>query len=571
MTIRPDVPPGATERERDDRTRRTIELLVGAERADLTLTHFSEGRVEVHVAKPTAEMPNGVLAVIATLNMLSRFVGRVELLVAGRRGGTIEAALDLELRRLRGIDTRPGRDVLLSWVEPGVDVGSQEQAAARVWIGEPGDWSFVPDNGDRDVSITFDGWACELKRGAPVNAVQPSSVPFGALSAACFAVAEVFKTLIAASVPDAERAAFRRRFTHAWRFSAWSMERLTNDLTVVYGAGPQAVRPLVLDAVLQVGAGAVGNATALAFSEMSTLAGHLRVLDLKPVDEKNLNRCFYFTEEHLGRPKVEVLEESASRTGLRVRGLNEAFRADHASTSAIVLSTVDNNEARHRMQEALPVALVEGATGGSTIAVAVHSAGNGRSCLVCRHPDPELGASRREPLSVSAAAQATGLTEEEITSGQVGGDVAITDDIIARVAARSPEAAAVLRHARDAGQDLCGALGDLRSLLGTVTGPREASVPFVSNFAGVLAAAEVVKLLVRDAGDENVPVLDNVLQLDLARDYSRHDRLAFLEPPRADCALCQARGDLVAQVRATRAALGLDRPTPLAETTPTSP
>lgn len=557
MRRRPDVAASATERARDDRTRRTLELLVGAERADLTLTHFLAGRVEVHVAESTAEMPNGFLGVIATLNMLSRFVGKVELRIAGRRGGAIEARLELELTRLRRIDSRPGREVLLSWVEHGVTESLREQAVVRVWIGEPAEpRSFLGDS-DNDVSIKFDAWTCELKRGAPVDAPQSSSVPFGALSAACFAVSEVFKTLIAASVPDAERAGFRRRFTHAWRFSAWSMERLGSQLTAVDGVGPQTVRPLVLDAVLQVGAGAVGNATALAFSGMSTLAGNLGVVDFKPVDEKNLNRCFYFTEEHLGRPKVEVLEESASRPGLLVRGLNEGFRADHASASAVVLSTVDNNEARHRMQESLPATLVEGATGGTTVAVAVHSAGNGRSCLACRHPDPELGATRREPLSVSAAAQATGLTEEEITSGQVRGDVAITDEIIARVAARSPEAAAVLQRAREAGQDLCGALGDIRSLLGTVTGPREASVPFVSNLAGVLAAAEVVKVLMRNAGDQNVPMLDNVLQLDLARDYSRHDRLSFVEPPRSDCGLCQARAELVAHVRAKRAARGL--------------
>ena len=412
---------------RDDRTRRTLELLVGSERADLTLTHFSAGRVEVYVTETTLHMPNGFLAVTATLNMLSRFVGTVELLVAGRRSGTVGAALDLELARLRRIDTRPGRNVLLSWVEHGVAAASREPAAASVWIGKSGSASALPGHCDRDISVAFDGWTCELKRGALVGTVRASSVPFGALSAACFAVAEVFKTLVAASVPEAERAALRRRFTHAWRFSSWAMERLTDAPTPVPDAAPQAVESRALDAVLQVGAGAVGNAATLAFASMSMLSGDLRVLDQKRVDEKNLNRCFYFTEAHLGQLKVQVLAESASRPDLRVHALNNGFRGEHASASEIVLSTVDNNEARHRMQEGLPPVLVEGATGGTTISVSVHSAGNGRSCLVCRHPDPELGVSRREPLSVSAAAQATGLTEEEIMSGQVGGDVSITD------------------------------------------------------------------------------------------------------------------------------------------------
>jgi hypothetical protein len=81
-----------------------------------------------------------------------------------------------------------------------------------------------------------------------------------------------------------------------------------------------------------------------------------------------------------------------------------------------------------------------------------------------------------------------------------------------------------------------------------VRGPREASIPFVSNLAGVLAAAEVIKLLLRAAGVLHVSVLDNVLEIDLARNYGRHERLAFLEPPRSDCALCQERADVVAHV-----------------------
>src|SRR5262249_42595619 len=155
--------------------------------------------------------------------------------------------------------------------------------------------------------------------------------------------------------------------------------------------------------------------------------------------------------------------------------------------------------------------------------------------LVCRHPDRDIGLTRRVALSVEDAAAITGLTEAEVASGQVGGGTTITDEVIARVSMRSPNAAATLRRARADGQDLCGALGDLRAQLGTIRGPSEVSVPFVSNLGGVLAAAEVVKLLLRAAGHPDIPVLDNVFQVDLARDYSRHDHLAYREPPRADC------------------------------------
>ncbi len=532
--------PGA----RDDRTRRALELVIGAERADISLTHFAAGRVAVCVAAQTLEAANGMLAVTTTLNMLGRFIGVVELHVIGATTPAVDAALDAALAWLRRIDTRAGRSMRRA------AAGTVEEAmvGARIWIGDAArvPTGAAPLNPEIDVYVTFDAWTCALRRGAPAGAVVASGVPFGALAAACFAVAEVFKTLVTTLVPDEQVDTFRRRFVHDWRFSTWTMERLGDDVSSSARPAPEALPPLSLDGVLQVGAGAVGNATALSFTSMQALGGELAVLDLKSVDVKNLNRCFYFSEDDVDAPKVDVLERAATRVGLRVRGRNHGFDAGTAREASIILSTVDNNEVRHRMQEALPDALVEGATGGTTVAVGVHRPGNGRSCLVCRHPDPELGVTRRVPLSLTATATATGLTEAELATGRVAGETAITEEVIGRVTARSAEAGAALRRARDEGQDLCGALGDLRGQLGTVRGPRDASIPFVSNLAGVLAAAEVVKLLLRAAGVHDVPVLENVLEIDLTRNYSRHERLAFFEPPRSDCALCQARSEAVA-------------------------
>lgn len=535
---------------RDDRTRRALELVVGAERADVSLTHFAASRVEVCVGARSLETANGMLATTAMLNMLGRFVGTVELRVVGTTTSAVDAALDDTFERLRRIDTRVGRSVRR--VDAGV--AGEGEVGGRIWIG---DVRSAPAGGssceaEMDVHVAFDAWTCALRRGAAAGAVVAATVPFGALIAACFAVAEVFKTLVASSVPESEVESFRRRFVHDWHFSAWTMERFGQGISVTPRTAPEVLPPLAVDGVLQVGAGAVGNATALAFASAAAVVGELAVLDLKCVDVKNLNRCFFFTEDDIDAPKVEALERAAARPDWRVRGRHQLFDAAAADGRSIILSTVDNNEVRHRMQEALPDVLIEGATGGTTVAVGVHTPGNGRSCLVCRHPDPEIGVTRRVPLSLADAAAATGLTEAELASGRVGGETVITDEVIERVAARSADAAAALKRAREDGQDLCGALGDLRAQLGTVRGPREASIPFVSNLAGVLAAAEVIKLLLRAGGVPDVPVLDNVLEIDLARNYGRHARLAFLEPPRSDCAVCQERADHVAQVYGNR-------------------
>jgi molybdopterin/thiamine biosynthesis adenylyltransferase len=464
--------------------------------------------------------------------------------------------LEWALSRIRRIDSREGRSATL------VELGESGQPAAapgrvpdvRVFVGqvESPILDSVAASG-ADIHLAFDAWTCALKRGATAGRADASAVPFGALAGACFAVAEVFKTLVASAVSTEEAASFRRRFTHEWRFSAWTMERVIDNLSP---AGPPDALPrLEIDSVLQVGAGAVGNASALAFISTQSLAGILAILDPKAVDIKNLNRCYFFTEDDVGSPKVVVVEREARGGAISILGEQVDFDAGRTRKARIILSTVDNNSARHRIQEALPAVVVEGATGGTAMAVGVHTPGNGRSCLVCRHPDPAVGTTRLEPLSLSAAATLTGLSEEEIAAGRIDGSVNVTDELINRVAQLSVPAAESLRRSRNSGHDLCGALGDLRATLGTIVGPNEAAIPFVSNLAGVLAAAEAIKHLLRASGMDNVPMLDNVIAMDLARDYGRHTRLSFCEPPRSDCSLCQARADIVADVLSRRALL----------------
>ncbi|WP_310571220.1 ThiF family adenylyltransferase [Gemmatimonas sp.] len=529
---------------RDDRTRRALALVVGEARAALAMTHFAEAQVVVHIRASTLRTANGFVAVHATLNMLFRFVARVEACVDGDLSTTDAEALDAAIERLRRVDTRADRS--LRRVAP--LTAHERVTAARVWIGEAG---IGRGHSRDDVHVAFTGWTCALRRSTHAGNVRASATPFGALAAACFATAEVFKSLVASSLPPDEAERFRERYVHAWDFSAWHMNPVT-AAAASEELGDDFGLSLPMDQVLQVGAGAVGNASALAFASTEMVTGTLSILDPKRVDVRNLNRCFFFTEQDVGVPKTEVLDRAVPRAGLEVRGRCEEFQVGSHYPAAVFLSTVDNNQVRHRMQEALPDVLVQGSTGGTAVAISVHTPGNGRSCLVCRHASPEVGLTQRVPLSLEEASALTGLSEAEITAGVVGGEAVISDALIALVTAVSPPAGALLERAREAGHDLCGALGDLRGALGPVRGPQEASVPFVSNLAGVLAAAEVVKSLLRASGVSDVPVLDNVLVIDLAHNYARHAHLAFCEPPRGDCTLCQQRGDAVSEVYARR-------------------
>ena len=517
--------------ERDDRTVRVLAELVGPERAGLAYTHFVGAEVRLSSTVETLGSPNGYVAFMAAANMLTRFVGSVRLAVIGRCPPALGAMLETDLERLRRIDTRQGKVLALGFAP-----GESPDIALHIGNSEQ---DLGPAAGLR-VQVSFDGWSLSVGSGVRACApVRPSCVPFGAIAGACFGVAEVFKHVLTRVAPDVQaRRTLTSRLVEAYSYSTWTADRVP--------APPSAwdarawEDELDVAALLQVGAGAVGNASLYVLSSARSLHGVVTVLDEKLVDQKNLNRCLLFLEEDVGQAKVDVVRDKATRAGLIVTAKREAFAPQPDAGSSIVLSTVDNNAVRHLMQESLPRFLVQGSTSGTSVAVSVHSAVDGLSCLVCRHPDPTGGLPRIRALTVAETAARLGVDERVVASGEFEDGQVITDELIARVRIRDAQAAVFLEAARDSGKDLCGTLGEFRRQYGLLEAPQEPSVPFVSVFAGLQAAAEVVKLRLRDRGID-APVLQNVLEIDLARDYTRHARLSYDQERLSDCPLCVQR------------------------------
>jgi molybdopterin/thiamine biosynthesis adenylyltransferase len=521
-----------TRTNRDDRTIRVIRHLTGGQNHDVTFTHFMGASVHLSATSETLAGENGFLAFAVAANMLVRFIGNLALVVFGRLEGELVARLDWLLADLKSIDSRPAKVVTLhsglpaSEPEAWLHIGETPQDVAH-WDG-------------RAVLVGFDSWTCTLRRGRLGSPAVDSTVPFGALASACFGVAEIFKTVLTAAVPnDGTRSALQGRSVKAFQYSVWHAER--SDFAAGAAKAPDDLGSIPLSGLLQVGAGAVGNATILALGSTRALVGAVRIVDLKVVDEKNLNRCLFFREEDLARPKVEVLVTRGSRPDFQIDGRTELCSSDALRGMWLILSTVDNNDVRHAVQEQLPQYIVQGSTSATSVAVSVHTAADRLSCLVCRHPDRELGTARRIPLPIQDMAARIGVAEEVIQRSEFLGSREITCDFIAAVSQSDAEAAEYFAQEARAGHDLCGAIGDLRARYGTTTVPEEASIPFASVFAGVQAAAEVVKLVLRRNGAKDIPVLRNVLQIDFGFDYSRHESLAFPEPRRDDCQLCAQR------------------------------
>jgi ThiF family len=533
----------ASQRRRDDRTERVIQGLVGDRLAPLAHSHFRNATVRVSATPATLSMPNGYLAFATAANMITRFVWSLELVVP-KATGDVEAALEHLLTELRSIDSREGKRIAC------VHTGSlgENPAIVQLHLGEGS-----PDLGGEAhevIWVSFDSWGLSLSRGRQSGTTIGSVIPFGGLAAACFGVAEVFKSiLVQAAEGEALGSTFRGRLVKEYEFSTWYAEGARGAEQYLRATQPPPALPaLSVGGLLQVGAGAVGNGSVLAFSALEGLVGVLPLFDSKTVDVKNLNRCLYFREADVGCPKVEVVSARASRRDLRIDGRNELFRPGMGGGAWLYVSTVDNNDVRHVMQEALPKYVVQGATSSTNVAVSVHTGVDGASCLICRHPERAHGLIRQVPLSIDEAATRIGMPAEVVLSSQFHGSGEISREFIARVKAADPDAAEFFEGALATGHDLCGAIGDFRTRYGFTIGPEEPSVPFASVFGGVQAAAEAVKLLLREAGAKDVPVLDNVLEIDFAFDYTRYPRLAFREPARGDCAFCRDRSALAADV-----------------------
>jgi hypothetical protein len=216
-----------------------------------------------------------------------------------------------------------------------------------------------------------------------------------------------------------------------------------------------------------------------------------------------------------------------------------------------VLSTVDNNAARHTIQEGLPYQIVEGATNASQVSVSTHNAVDGRPCLVCLHPDQTLGSEYVEPLGVADTASRLGLTTHDIESSRIGGAAAITDGVIDRISSANLDAAKLFQAVAAQGGDVCGALGEFRRRFGITHSPQEPSIGFASFFAGVNAAAEAAKFLLVMDGAAGVPLLRDRVQLDMLRMYTRVDP-TVRHSVTQDCSFCVQRRAIVTTVWASK-------------------
>ena len=267
---------------RDDRTNRCI----GAK-------CYQDSSCVLYLSSTVAETRAAQVTFLVGANLLSRWCRRVTLVAPrtvlhpalGSRSNVLEAALN----QMRDAD-------------PFGSYQAQEspprfQHDVALCVGDE-----VPELPvARPVSVNACGWLAGISRdvASPISPTENGNC-VGAIAAACFGVAQVFK--MALGLPD-------DRLLQDGVFDVFTM-----DWTDRPNAGP--VPATDIGRLLMVGAGSVGSSAAYCM-RMAGITGEVTILDEDVVKIPNFNRSPIFGRQTLGLNKSEVTAAHLAESGLR--------------------------------------------------------------------------------------------------------------------------------------------------------------------------------------------------------------------------------------------------------------
>ena len=297
---------------------------------------------------------------------------------------------------------------------------------------------------------------------------------------------------------------------------------------------PVLGRPISLDDTVLVGAGAVANGFLRAARHLD-IRGVLTVADPKRVGSGNPNRCLYFDDGDVGRPKASRVCEKAQpdfpRLGLEAAEMTFAELVKIRGRVRRAIVAADSRRARRSIQKELPLEVLDASTTDvSEIIVHSHRQPTEGACLACiyRHIPDELA--RERDIASGLGIDLTDVTAETLIDERVAG----------KITANHPQLSSVdlIGKAFDSlFKQLCG-----EQALLTPTGAQVlAPFAFVSNLAGALLALELSRF---DAGRL---VSDNSNYLCLspwAPPHSRVRRWRGREPGCEYCGSPQTQGVL---------------------------
>lgn len=343
------------------------------------------------------------------------------------------------------------------------------------------------------------GWVGGIARSPLSLRCEDSQLPFGPYLAACFAAAEIFRQT-RFRVFEPTEAAF---------FDAWSMSPSSEPFSFGLPSIDATLQPLTL-----AGAGAVGTAWlhSLWAAAGATLDCDVIDSDDKGIDRTNLNRYCLFGTDDIGAKKAAAASKLLRRPGFRLTP-HQCRAEEMDRLTDVLVCAVDGNTSRENIQARyLPVTLMASTYNLRAEVLRCTQPGE-NACLRCYNPPPAvesdddlLNRLREDPARAKTAAAAAGI--------------AVSD-------------ALALIHEPRCGEPTQHLLNAMRLTEQEQATPQFA-VGFVSASAGVLLAAETLKMAIAAAPTLNATANRMVLQF--FRPAANHPPTRYARD--AHCRLC---------------------------------
>lgn len=464
-------------------------------------------KVTVEADRAVVAIPTGQHLMWMLLNLLARQsdeVGEIELAMpdgvrpAARLSPLVPSGSDLKTVLEAGVEEINPR--LLG-------PGGESRTRVSVRIG-PGPLS---KDADLTLAVSATGWAGYVGQ-IPAETIGDGENPVGAYVGACLAAGEIFKHV--RSMRD-EAGTYARRM---WLDAA--------EMRVVDepAPGPSLPDGLRLPATIVAGVGAVANAFLHVIYPLEDLRVDLTLIDNDPegVTDTNLNRCVLFGLRHAAtfHPKASTAASLMGNGRLVVEAVDDswqAWRDEHSDRPLdLVISVVDKNSARHAVQDALPRLILGASTNDMRAQVNLYDVLGGGPCLRCRNR-PETRTSDDE---IVARLKALPPAEREQEARKVCIDPEILETFLSDPLGN------------------CGLVGGATlQKFGGGSDEVEWSVGFVSALAGVLLAAEYLKLGL-GSKSPTLNARENAFRFQYWRPDKANVNAIFGTPPDAGC-LCQ--------------------------------
>jgi hypothetical protein len=340
------------------------------------------------------------------------------------------------------------------------------------------------DIGDADLFVDGSEWQSYLGTVPSRLAVARVDCAVGPFVAACRAAARIFDILL-----RIERSPLPR-------------ETYSSALTYRHGRDPlddpHADPEGGIDTLL-VGAGSVGGAAVLCLAFQPHVAGHLGVCDPQRLEARNPYRAILATADAATRNANKV-DEVRARLGHH-HGLDVAahpmtiteWEAAHPAPPKLPLTlvAVDTHEDRERIQDALPVEVVNAAVAAHLIAISGHEFDSG-ACMCCLHMPEKLDSAAIKNRLIAAA---TSISADEVNRMRVRSQPVTANHICQIERFRRLRPGALSAYVGKTLDDLYDAELIYGEAKVTTDGGSNIAVaaPFATALAGALLAAETLK------------------------------------------------------------------------------